>query len=191
MRYKVKDKVRVRKDLEVGKKYDNCLFVSHMGAYRGKIVEISKVDRNWYYIKGDLFLWSEEMFEPVMTNFDKVREEIRIDEIGNSPICKAIHRMRKEIGCFDIKCDECKEWLKQPYEESKEILDKQEKEYLSAVIKPFRDRVNYIIKMSGGSGEYIGIYITDDVAFLPHFKKKSMYKGMELDRKYTLEELGL
>lgn len=77
----------------------------------------------------------------------------------------------------------------------KEILDEKEKEYLSAVIKPFRDRVEYI-KRVGGNWEFIEITINDkyfyfDYINLPYFKKGTMYKGMELNKKYTLKELDL
>lgn len=77
----------------------------------------------------------------------------------------------------------------------KEILDEKEKEYLSAVIRPFRDRVEYIKKV-GGNREFIEITINDkyfyfDYINLPYFKKGTMYKGMETNKGYTLKELGL
>lgn len=77
-----------------------------------------------------------------------------------------------------------------------EILDKKEKEYLSAVIKPFRNEVEYIEKNSFARkidkySEYIGIRTKRDFFHLPNFIPDTMYKGMELERKYTLEELGL
>ena len=81
---------------------------------------------------------------------------------------------------------------------AKSILDEKEKEYLSAVIKPFRDRVIYIRKYRFNQDEYIGMYIkyyaeTDEneMITLPVFKEGTMYKGMETNRRYTLEELGL
>lgn len=89
------------------------------------------------------------------------------------------------------------------WEEYKEdILDEEEKKYLSAVIKPFRDRVKYIKKIymyfgRNKDAEYIFGELgneNDDVVdtfALPYFPKGSMYKGMETDKKYTLEELGL
>lgn len=76
------------------------------------------------------------------------------------------------------------------------ILDKVEKEYLSTVIKPFRDKVDFITKYSDiythVSEEYIVIDTNcgDDIIF-PNFKKGTMYEGMEANKKYTLEELGL
>lgn len=73
----------------------------------------------------------------------------------------------------------------------KEILDEEEKEYLSAVIKPFRDKIEYIEK-HGVNEEYIDICIRNDSRIIfPYFKSGTMYKGMELNKKYTLEELGL
>ena len=74
----------------------------------------------------------------------------------------------------------------------KEILDEEEKEYLSNVIKPFRDKVECIVKKIFENEEYIKIVIKNDSdLFFPNFKKGTMYKGMEEDKRYTLEELGL
>ena len=75
-----------------------------------------------------------------------------------------------------------------------EILDDVEKRYLSAVIRPFRKRVDSIIKISDPLSydkEYIFIKLDEDSVSLPYFKIGTMYQGMELDRPYTLKELGL
>lgn len=82
------------------------------------------------------------------------------------------------------------------YKIKKSILTKQEKEYLSAVIKPFRDQIIHIIKLNDIDNQSIEIklYGIDGYVkyiFFPPFKKGSMYKGMELKKKYTLKELGL
>ena len=74
----------------------------------------------------------------------------------------------------------------------KEILDDKEKEYLSNVIRPFRDKVEYIIKFDLLPEEYISICLPEhETTDLPCFKRGTMYKGMEIDKEYTLEELGL
>lgn len=80
----------------------------------------------------------------------------------------------------------------------KPILNDAEKEYLGNIIKPFRNRIIWIGKSVYIPGEYIEIYLRhyDDGCssysiILPYFKKGTMYKGMELDKEYTLEELGL
>lgn len=82
------------------------------------------------------------------------------------------------------------------YESKSEILDEVEKRYLRNVIRPFRDRVKTIRKFvySGGNAS-IDISIDDNntgwiIELLP-FPKNEMYKGMEDNKKYTIEELGL
>lgn len=72
----------------------------------------------------------------------------------------------------------------------KEILDEEEKEYLSAVIRPFKDRIEFIAKRRMFD-DYICIGLNDEAISLPYFKKGTMYKGMELYKEYTLKELGL
>ena len=74
-----------------------------------------------------------------------------------------------------------------------QILDDVERRYLSAVIRPFRNRVKYITKRNimYRKKEYIYIHVTDDCICLPCFRKGSMYKGMEIDKNYSLEELGI
>ena len=73
----------------------------------------------------------------------------------------------------------------------KEILDEKETEYLSAIIKPFRNNLEFIIKYSAIDEEYIIIHLKKGGIALPNFKKGAMYKGMELNKTYTLKELGL
>ena len=83
-------------------------------------------------------------------------------------------------------------------EEVKDILDSGEKEYLSNVIKPFKHKVKGIRKGEFYNNEdeqekeYITIYIKNDFSiYLPNFKKNTMYKNMEINKAYKLEELRL
>ena len=76
------------------------------------------------------------------------------------------------------------------------ILDDAEKKYLSSVIKPYRNKVYAIAKYDDGDDYYyIQIMIKQNVYFeyidFPYFKKGTMYKGMELKKEYTVEQLGL
>lgn len=78
------------------------------------------------------------------------------------------------------------------------ILTTKEKEYLSNVIKPFRNRVFGIVKQAQciNGYEYININIKEENGAnfcmgLPIFKVGTMFKGMKLDKAYSLEELGL
>ena len=91
------------------------------------------------------------------------------------------------------------EWLDMEHIEP--ILDDAEKRYLSAVVKPFRDDVLFIMKYKGCFSsrvyEEIAIWYRDKIdgernyCMLPKFKKGTMYKNMEVSKHYTLEELGL
>ncbi len=74
-----------------------------------------------------------------------------------------------------------------------EILDEAEKEYLSNVIKPFRNKVKFFEKCNAREEQqYLDIYIEDNgYIVFPEFEENSMYKGMELNKQYTLKELGL
>ena len=80
----------------------------------------------------------------------------------------------------------------------KPILNEKEKEYLSVVIKPFRDKVEWVRKFSSPNHrnlEYIKISYQDcthsNVLNFPDFKVGTMYRGMKIGKSYTLKELGL
>nr|DAJ32081.1 MAG TPA: hypothetical protein [Caudoviricetes sp.] len=103
----------------------------------------------------------------------------------------------KEYRCLDVEVSKkFFEWLEE--DDGKEckptILTEKEKAYLSAVIKPFRKRIKYIRKIDHSSvnnDQFICIVLAGDRCGLPNFKTGTMYKGMEVDKDYTLEELGL
>ena len=77
----------------------------------------------------------------------------------------------------------------------KPILDDVEKKYLSSVIRPWRDKVEYIRKINfDDEDEFIVIIYRERESKampLPCFKKGTMYKGMEYGKQYSLEELEL
>lgn len=89
--------------------------------------------------------------------------------------------------------------------EDKDVLDEIEKKYLESIIRPFKDRVEYIKKQKGVSRNsvkpcyHIVIMLKSAVnnyametIVLPYFKSESkMYEGMNLNKEYTLKELGL
>lgn len=82
-------------------------------------------------------------------------------------------------------------WLEEEYKPT--ILTEKEKDYLSAVIKPFRKNIMSIIKRRSIANEKEFIFIESKREFfsLPFFEKDTMYKGMKYGKRYTLEELGL
>ena len=78
--------------------------------------------------------------------------------------------------------------------EREKVLDETEKKYLAEVIRPFRKRIQFIQKKKEITeiNPYIRIVCEDnDKLVFPYITDNSMYKGMEVNKKYTLKELGL
>ena len=134
-----------------------------------------------------------------MLNKEKYKEELE-NILAKS---LAVSKNGKISHCASMKCGDCiffqggcgnaaKVWLNSEYQEY--ILTDKEKAYLSAVIAPFKDKVKTIAKLSDNfpPKEYIRILIEGSAdAILPTFNKDTMYKGMQIEREYALEELGL
>lgn len=132
-----------------------------------------------------------------MLNIEKYKDQIlNIHEKNWLSIECAIGNVRGVHFPCNQKCNDCQllslNWLSEEYKEP--VLNEVEKAYLSAVIKPFRNRVDYIMKEENicSSTEFIHIDLSGgDIADFPNFKVGTMYKGMEIDKSYTLKELGL
>lgn len=94
MKYKVGDKVRVKKDLEEYGHYGKYSANRNMAELHGSIVEIKKVENEEqrYEIDDNLYYWTDEMFEGL------AEEELTAEE--------AI-RFKCEM-CESISCSECK-----------------------------------------------------------------------------------
>jgi hypothetical protein len=77
----------------------------------------------------------------------------------------------------------------------KSILTQREKEYLEGVLKPFKDNVVWIQKISRESYEYLNyrIKINDGFEYccMPSFESNKMYRGMKANKEYSLEDLRL
>lgn len=91
MKYKVGDKVRVRKDLKVNEKYGGMKFNDVMSWHCGETVTIGDVSYGRYRIAGCGNYWTDEMFEPV-------EEELTAEE--------AI-RMSEELCASSVFCSDC------------------------------------------------------------------------------------
>lgn len=87
--------------------------------------------------------------------------------------------------------------IKDLIQSKNDILTLEERQYLRAVIKPFRSRVKTITKTyleCFNEFEWLVLEMIEDgndASNFPFFEKGTMYKGMEANKKYTLEELGL
>ena len=98
---------------------------------------------------------------------------------------------REFFSCSVSTCSTFTKWLEEEYKPN--ILEEKEKEYLAAVIKPFREKVKYIQKCFDlGNEAYIYIYVKKCGSMMfPTFRRGTMYKGMEVNKRYTLEDLVL
>ena len=136
-----------------------------------------------------------------MKNIEKYKDEI-LNEYRqlmdkNIASCSDGTRMNKAIQAIAFKhCGKRLHGASIPFkwlcEEFKEpILDDVEKDYLSAVIKPFRKRIKYIAIWYDASEQFLHIELYDEYINFPNFKANTMYKGMEPKKHYSLDELGL
>ena len=122
MKYKVGDKVRVRKDLVPGNKYGDVIYVSNMDKFKNEECVITSTDNEAYCINGLGYWWTEEMLEPVDDLLDyaleklemtkeELEDEMRIDK---EDMAKAIEivRLNNEVetycNLFNASCDGCK-----------------------------------------------------------------------------------
>ena len=140
-----------------------------------------------------------------MKNIEKFEKEIT--EYVNKGCCMdcaiaTVAGLRKTTPCTDQECDECEkkciEWMYSEYKE--EILSDDEKDiikYMINVIHKLGYEVNYVYKCECRNGDcFIRTtfknIVTGSLELMdsPYFNN-DMFKGMKLDRNYTLEELGL
>lgn len=125
MKYKAGDKVRVRKDLVVGKRYGCYPAVSKMVEKSGKIATIRTVHSDFYEIYKDVYSWTDEMFEPVE------------DELTAEEAIMLRSEMCVNASCCDCKLSNhnngtgtsCNEFSKKYPERVIEILKQQKKEH--------------------------------------------------------------
>ena len=215
MKFKVGDRVKVREDLKPNEYYGGVRFDSDMRKMKGRTVTIiSTFDDDSYRVEGSIFYWTDEMFEnkeytyedlkkaPIGTKVTFENGEVLVkDDDGNYSNKKRwrddsdLKELKDRINTLGkiIKIEE--PTYQTVYEVKQEILDEVEKRYLRGVIRPFRDKVKTIKKgtLNINDEQYISINFenTANNFALPNFKKGTMYKGMGVDKKYTLEELGL
>ena len=138
-----------------------------------------------------------------MKNIEKYEKEISqlVNEDNILPCAIAtVAGIRKEKPCYHQECEECHkkciEWMYSDYI----VLTEEEKDLIKSmidVIQKFGCPVKYVIKEYYRNGfSYIQISYENDVIEInetlssPCFTKDK-FKGMELNRKYSLEELGI
>ena len=218
MKFKVGDKVRIKEDFSC-MKYYKIIPAPAMTEHKGKVAKIIKItDQGNYILDIDNipWLWSDDMLEPCKTRFTKsdlkngdivtcrdsekrtIISESLLDE-GGHPIANLEmydNELKAVLFVPDLDIVKVERPVKYEtvFERKEEILDETEKRYLTNVIRPFRHETEFIekrTKYDDSSSCYLKIVLKNDDISLPYFKIDSMYKGMELKKKYSLKELGL
>ena len=127
-----------------------------------------------------------------MLNIEKYKDEI-IQEYKDSisyTIGDCIAHVKRNHTCANSSTSGIAmiDWLCEEYKEP--ILTDKEREYLKAVCEPFHERINYVANIEGAGGKKLIIHYDDCyVIYLPSIEQTFM--NMELDKSYTLEELGI
>lgn len=121
MKYKVGDKVRVRSDLQISRRYGSYMFSSGMDHYKGSVVTISKVHLNlyFYYIEEDeeKWIWADEMFEGLAEDELTAEEAIKLSaNLCLNTICDQcpVLKLRRKYGndgCHNTKREHTEEYL--------------------------------------------------------------------------------
>ena len=120
MKYKVGDKIRVRKDLEPGNFYGKDYYISSMDKFKGEKCVITEIWDQSYQINNFGYWWSEEMFESIddeevleyaleklgMTKEELANEEEDIRFIDNN--FKEKNRYLQYCDKFNSQCEGCK-----------------------------------------------------------------------------------
>lgn len=70
VKFKVGDKVKVRKGLVADKFYGNVRCVSSMARMGGRVLTIDRIKSDFYRVEENTFSWSDEMLEPAEKTLD-------------------------------------------------------------------------------------------------------------------------
>ena len=135
-----------------------------------------------------------------MKNIEKYKDEIKRKIKEKSTLDCAIKGLRGHVCDEDFRCTNCGlkslDWLLEEYEEPS-ILTNKEKIIIKNILKafePFGKEVSYITKEYWNYDEnccYLNFRYGDDNSGTLTFNSGKFFVGMELDKAYTLENLGL
>lgn len=203
MKFKVGDKVKV-----IAKKHGHWFNI-------GEIVKIEEISDRDYKCssleKNELWWMAEDEFTKVkfiksdlkdgdiVTYRNGLKKIVSGDKLYGNDLFTSLRYYPEDLKDVDgeEKNDIVKVERPVKYEtvfEREEVLDETEKKYLAEVIRPFRKRIQFIQKKKEITeiNPYIRIVCEDnDKLVFPYITDNSMYKGMEVNKKYTLKELGL
>ena len=109
MKYKIGDKVRVRKDLVPNSEYGGVCYVEFMDKFKDKECVITNMDDTSYRINNSEFWWTDEMLEPVNDLLEYALEKLGMtkEELENE-----MNRDKEDIA-FVKKCIKDKDEIRE------------------------------------------------------------------------------
>ena len=135
-----------------------------------------------------------------MKNIEKYKDEIKRKINEKSTLDCAIADLRGNACDECFRCTNCGlkslDWLLEEYEEPS-ILTNKEKIIIKNILKafePFGKEVSYITKENWDYGEnccFLNFKYGDDNFGTLTFNQNKLFKGMEINKCYTLGGLGL
>lgn len=204
MKFKVGDKVKViakrhGHEFDIGEivKIEE---VSDRGGYKCSSLKKNKL---WWMGEDEFVEWkftkSDLKDGDIVTYRNGLKKIVSGDKLYGNDLFTSLRYYPEDLKDVDgeEKNDIVKVERPVKYEtvfEREEVLDETEKKYLAEVIRPFRKRIQFIQKKKEITeiNPYIRIVCEDnDKLVFPYITNKTMYKGMEVNKKYTLKELGL
>lgn len=206
MKFKVGDKVRVIKcsiDGERCKNFNKISTITKIGehlCYPYMLKDIRETFKeNELALVEKQFTKSDLKDGDIVTYRNGLKKIVSGDKLYGNDLFTSLRYYPEDLKDVDgeEKNDIVKVERPVKYEtvfEREEVLDETEKKYLAEVIRPFRKRIQFIQKKKEITeiNPYIRIVCEDnDKLVFPYITDNSMYKGMEVNKKYTLKELGL
>lgn len=172
MKYKVGDKVRVRKNLEEYGHYGKYSANRNMAELHGSIVEIKKVENEEqrYEIDDNLYYWTDEMFEGLAEEELTAEEAIRFKrEMCESILCSECKLSRVNNG-EDIYCNK---FLEKYPEQVVEILKQWKKEHEK---KEIEIELAYVVRVIEDTGKVKRCVYEEDVTEVKEEAMKRVLK---------------
>ena len=145
MKYKVGDRVRVRRDLKNDVGYGSRHTVKEMMDYKGNVVTISEVRTNCYWIEEDkkAWDWTDEMFDGLVEEELTAEEAIKIfGKICCETRCTdecPIYKAKKGMSCRKFRKDKPEEVLEILKQQKKNHEKKETKTEIVDLIKVMKE----------------------------------------------------
>ena len=138
MKYKVGDKVRVRKDLVLDNVYGGVCYVDAMDELKDKEAIITKVGNIAYQINNSEFWWTDEMLEPVN---ERTLLEYALEKLGmtKEELENKMNRDKEDI-------EKAKEMVKLN-KDTQAYCDSFERVCQGCKVKEFKDKYSRFGKM--------------------------------------------